>query len=125
MRNDPNFYGPQYLKYTFAVDFWGTRNFLSQVAVGSLPDSTYNETHWKDPTFIKLYKQALATVDRKKRCQIIKDMQRIEYDRGGHIIPWFKNQLAAYNNKVGGFKRDVGTLALNKYGNNFRTIYFV
>ena len=25
------FYGSQYLKYTFATDYWGTRNYLNQV----------------------------------------------------------------------------------------------
>jgi peptide/nickel transport system substrate-binding protein len=131
VRNDPNFYGDQYLKYTFATDFWGTRNYLSQVAVGSLPGSTYNETHWgaggspAEKRFLSLHKQALATVDNAKRCEIIAEMQRLEYDEGGHIIPWFKSQLAAYSAKVGGFKRDIGNLTLNKYGNGFRTIYFV
>jgi len=61
----------------------------------------------------------------KKRCAIVKQMQRLEYDTGGHIIPYFKNLTDAYSKKVGGFKIDRGTLNLNKYGNGFRTIYFV
>jgi peptide/nickel transport system substrate-binding protein len=130
VRNNPDFWD-KYLTYTFATTFWGTRNYLSQVAVCALPGSTYNETHWGagnspgEKQFQALRNQALATVDENKRCQIIKDMQRLEYDQGGYIIPWFKTQLAAYSAKVGGFKRDVGNLTLNKYGNNFRTIYFV
>ena len=52
-------------------------------------------------------------------------MQRIQYDVGGLIIPWFKNQLAAYSAKIGGLKIDRGAVDLNKYGNSFRTIYFV
>ena len=35
--NDPNFYGNQYLKLAFSVDFWGTRAYLNQVQQGSLP----------------------------------------------------------------------------------------
>jgi peptide/nickel transport system substrate-binding protein len=122
-------YGDQYLKWPFSADYWGTRNYLAQVAVGSLKESPFDETHWdahpKYGTFVKLYRQALGTVDEKKRCQIIKDMQRIEYDEGGHIIWGFKNLTDGFNTKVGGFKTDRGTLNLNKYGNGFRTIYFV
>ena len=122
-------YGDQYLKWPFAADYWGTRNYLAQVAVGSLAESPFNETHWhahpQFGKFLKLYRQASATVDEKKRCQIVKDMQRMEYDEGGHIIWGFKNLTDGYNRKVGGFKTDRGTLNLNKYGNGFRTIYFV
>ena len=55
------FYGDQYLKWTFSTDFWGSRNYLSQVAAGSLPTSPYNETHWPDTRhqkFLSLYNQA-------------------------------------------------------------------
>ena len=73
----------------------------------------------------RLYRQALGTVDEKKRAQIIKDMQRMEYNDGGLIIWGFKNLTDGYSAKVGGYKVDRGTLNLNKYGNGFRTIYFV
>ena len=119
------FYGDQYLKWTLAVDFWGTRNYLAQCALGTLGTATYNETHFNNARYNKLYKQAVGTVDLKKRSALIKEMQRIEYNSGGYIIPWFKNQVSAYSAKIGGLKIDRGTLDLNKYGNNFRTIYFV
>ena len=37
VKNDPNYYGDQYLKLAFSVDFWGTRSYLPQVAPGSIP----------------------------------------------------------------------------------------
>jgi peptide/nickel transport system substrate-binding protein len=123
------FYGDQYLKWTFATDYWGTRSYLLQVAAGSLKTSPFDETHWdtyeKYSRFESLYNQAVGTVDVKKRGAIIRAMQRMEYDDGGHIIWGFKNLTDAYSTKVGGFKADRGTLNLNKYGNGFRTIYFV
>ena len=66
--NDPNYYGNQYLKLAFSVDFWGTRSYLNQVQQGSLPNSPYNETHWPPKSgtgsnFESLYNQALATTD--------------------------------------------------------------
>jgi peptide/nickel transport system substrate-binding protein len=122
-------YGDQYLKWPFSADYWGTRNYLQQVAAGVLRTAPFNETHWhKYPgyrRFEALYRQALRTVDPKKRAQVIKEMQRMEYNDGGLIIWGFKNLTDAHSTKVGGFKVDRGTLNLNKYGNGFRTIYFV
>lgn len=122
-------YGDQYLKWPFSADYWGTRNYLQQVAAGVLKTAPFNETHWDAypgyKRFESLYRQALATVDDRKRAQIIKEMQRMEYQDGGLIIWGFKNLTDAYSSKVGGFKVDRGTLNLNKYGNGFRTIYFV
>ena len=122
-------YGDQYLKWPFSADYWGTRNYLQQVAVGVLKTAPFNETHWDAYSgykrFESLYRQALATVDTKKRAQVIKEMQRMEYDDGGLIIWGFKNLTDAYSTKVGGFKIDRGTLNLNKYGNGFRTIFFI
>src|SRR5207244_8913800 len=46
------FYGSQYLKYTFSTDYWGTRNYLNQVAAGSLSVAPYNETHWNNARFV-------------------------------------------------------------------------
>ncbi len=118
------FYGDQYLKYPFATDYWGTRNYLNQVAAGSLAVAPYNETHWNDPTFNSLYSQALKTVDKAKRCAIVHEMQKIEYDSGGYIVWGFYNLVDAYSPKVVGFKPSKGTLPLGGYGNNFRAISF-
>jgi peptide/nickel transport system substrate-binding protein len=118
------FYGTQYLKYPFATDYWGTRNYLNQVAAGSLPNSPYNETHWNNPQFNTLYAQALKTVDIKKRAELIHEMQKLEYDSGGYIVWGFYNLVDAYSKKVAGFAPSKGTLPLGGYGNAFRTISF-
>jgi len=49
----------------------------------------------------------------------------MEYNDGGLIIWGFKNLTDGHSAKIGGYKVDRGTLNLNKYGNGFRTIYFV
>ena len=38
------YWGDEYLKRTFATDFWGTRDFLPQVAASSLPTAPYPDT---------------------------------------------------------------------------------
>jgi peptide/nickel transport system substrate-binding protein len=126
---DGTAFNDQYLKWPFSADYWGTRNYLLQAASGVLKTAPFNETHWDQYSgynrFESLYRQALGTVEEKKRAQIIKEMQRMEYNDGGLIIWGFKNLTDGYSAKVSGYKVDRGTLNLNKYGNGFRTIYFV
>ncbi|MBV9607067.1 MAG: hypothetical protein JO027_18280, partial [Solirubrobacterales bacterium] len=96
------FFGSNYLAWTFAQDFWATREYLPQVAQGSLPKSPFNETHWADPTFIKLIQQARAELDQTKRDEILREAEAIEYERGGYIIPYFSNQVDAFSTKLTG-----------------------
>ncbi len=126
VKNDPNYYGDQYLKLAFSVDFWGTRNYLPQVSNGSLPTAPYNETHWPpaNSNYISLYNQALAEVDSAKRCAIKHQMQQLEYDQGGYIIPFFNNLVDAYSTKVSGFQKSKGTLNLDSFGHGFRSVWF-
>jgi peptide/nickel transport system substrate-binding protein len=122
------FYGPQYLKWVFSTDFWNSRNYLPQVASGSIPTSPYNETHWPDAAhkqFVSLYNQARVTVDRAKRTQIVHEMQKLEYDAGGYVVWGFHTTLDGYSTKVQGLKAGYKSiLALNQYGSGFRTIWF-
>jgi peptide/nickel transport system substrate-binding protein len=129
VRNDPNYYGDSYLKLAFSVDFWGTRGYLNQVQQGSLPSAPYNETHWPPKTgegsnFEDLYKQALAATDDAKRIEIEQQMQKLEYDLGGYIIPFFGSLLDGYSSKVHGLTPSKGTLNLATFGHGFRTIWF-
>jgi peptide/nickel transport system substrate-binding protein len=116
---DPGtFYGPNYLKWTFAQDVWGTRNYLAQVAQGMLPTSPYNESHWPDashPDYVSKYAAAVAASDPAKRTQLIQAMQREEWDDGGLIIWGFTNFVDAYSTKIAGLKVDAAT-PLNSYG---------
>jgi peptide/nickel transport system substrate-binding protein len=117
------FYGPNYLKWTFAQDFWATRQYLPQVAQGSLPGSPFNETHWGDPTFIKLINQARGTVDENKRNQLLQEAEKLEYDNGGYIIAYFTNQIDAYSAKLGGFVPPRSGFPLGNYW--FKNVGFV
>ena len=130
VKNDPNYYGDQYLKLPFSVDFWGTRGYLPQVGLGMLPPPCpYNETHWPPKSgegadYISLYQQALKETDPTKRCDIIHEMQKAEYDVGGYIIPFFNNLVDAHSAKVEGFKVSKATLNLDTFGHGYRTIWF-
>jgi peptide/nickel transport system substrate-binding protein len=127
--NDPNYYGNQYLKLAFSIDFWGTRAYLNQVQQGSLPNAPYNETHWPPKSgtgsnFLSLYNQALATTNAATRTEIEHEMQQTEYNIGGYIIPFFGGLIDGYSAKVKGLKPSKGTLNLDSFGHGYRTIWF-
>jgi peptide/nickel transport system substrate-binding protein len=110
------FYGDNYLKWPFAQDFWSTRTYLTQVAQGSLPSSPFNETHWANPEFVKLIRQARGELDDDKRCEILGAAQKLEYDEGGHIIPYFSNAIDAHSAAVTGIKQARSGFTLGNYG---------
>ena len=98
------FYGPNYLHWPFAQDFWAYSPYLSQVAQGSLSNSPFNETHWNDPAYVALYNKANATVDRRPSdARNIGQMQRTDFDRGGYIIAAYNKQVDLMSTRVNGF----------------------
>jgi peptide/nickel transport system substrate-binding protein len=116
------FYGANYLKWPFSQDFWANYTYLSQVALGSLPSSPFNETHWQDPGYLRLIDQARGVLDETKRKEILQAAQKLEYDSGGYIIPYFSNLIDAYSAKLGGLVESK-SFPLGNFG--FRSVGFV
>jgi peptide/nickel transport system substrate-binding protein len=125
---DPSIlYGPRYLKWPFAVDYYSGEGYLQQVAVWALPTSPYNETGWPDPQhakYVSLYGEARSTLDTAKRTEIIHEMQQMEYDAGGAIIWGFQNYVDGYSTKLDGLHASERTrYPLNDYGDGFRAVW--
>ena len=74
--------------------------------------------------YLALYKQAVAAPTLAKRHELVIEMQKLEYNQGGYIIPFFNNLIDAYSSKVVGFVPSKGTLNLDAFGHGFRTISF-
>ena len=118
------FYGDNYLKWIFAMDFWGYRDYLPQVALGSYPGAPWNETHWADPEWKKLIDEARKTVDDTARNDLVSQAQKIEYESGAYVIYQFNILVDAYSDKLGGVVADNwGAEAANKFRMNL--VYFV
>jgi len=101
---DPTtFFGPNYLHWAFSQDFYNYSPYLAQVAQSLLPTSPFNETHWSLPHYIGLYKQANATANPVTRRLIEHEMQLIDFNEGGYIIPAFIDTLDAYSTKITGY----------------------
>ncbi len=121
------YWGDEYLKRTFATDYWGTRNFLPQVAAGSLvASSPYPGDHWPPAgsTFEADYNAALAETDDAKRKVITDKMQKELYETGGLIIPFFQNGLDGYNSRLQGMVARPNTLNMDHYGRGFKNLSF-
>ena len=99
------FYGDDYLSYPFAQDFWNTRNYLPQAAVGSLKSGTYNETHFDNPKFAGLISQRPGHGRRDQaQATCCTQAQEIEYNEGGYIIWGFRTIVDGLGPKVSGIE---------------------
>jgi peptide/nickel transport system substrate-binding protein len=99
-----DFFGSNYLKWTFAQDYWGYNPYLSQVSQETLPNSQYNETHFDNPRYVSLYQQANATLDAAQRAEICHEMELIDFDQGGLIIPSYNKQVDIVASNVQGIE---------------------
>ena len=94
-----------YLKWTFSQDFFACGPFMSVAAQTTVPNANFNETHFDDPRYNSLYQQANGTLDATKRCELIKEMQSIQFTEGGYIIPSYNPTVDLMSTKVNGFGR--------------------
>jgi peptide/nickel transport system substrate-binding protein len=97
------FFGPNYLKWTFAQDYYNYYPYLSQVAESMLNGSPFNETHTNNAHYTSLYDQANATANPSLRKEILYEMQKSDFNEGGYIIPAFIDTLDAYSDKITGY----------------------
>jgi peptide/nickel transport system substrate-binding protein len=110
-----DFYGTNYLKWIFAQDYWFYNFYLPQVSLATLPTAPFNETHWDNARYNSLYAQAIATTDTSLRTELAQEMQQIEYNEGGYIIPFFPPVIDGYGTNVGGLVPGKSGLSLNAY----------
>ncbi|HEY5353871.1 MAG TPA: ABC transporter substrate-binding protein [Streptosporangiaceae bacterium] len=97
------FFGPNYLKWPFAQDYYNYYPYLAQVAESMLKASPFNETHTSNARYTNLYNQANATASLSLRKEIISEMQNFDFTEGGYIIPAFIDVLDAYSDKITGY----------------------
>lgn len=119
-----DFYGPNYLSYPLTVDLnTSPTSYLTTCGLWTTPKAPYDATHMgTDKEYGELYFQACATMDEAARAQVIAQMQKIEYDRGGYINYGWGNVIDAYSTKVTGFVPDKMGWPLTSYG--FDRVWF-
>ncbi|ESX84367.1 MULTISPECIES: ABC transporter substrate-binding protein [unclassified Mesorhizobium] len=110
------FYGDQYRQWNFAQDFWLHFPYLPQIAECHLPGATFNETHWGNEQYIKLYNQAVGTTDPALRKEIVHALMKIDFEEGGYIIPSFNKMVDLLANNVEGLTQARTGYAMGHFG---------
>jgi peptide/nickel transport system substrate-binding protein len=75
-----------YLKVPFSQTQWTHMTWEENVLQSLLSDAPYNETHWKNPQFDKLFYQAQATLNAHLRNEMFHSLQKMIWSDGGYII---------------------------------------
>ena len=91
------FYDASYLTRTFTQDDWLYGPYFTQVGLAMVPGAPYNETHFNNPRYNALFAEAQRTVDVAKQTELAHEMQLIEYEEGGNIIPNFTPYIDAHS----------------------------
>ena len=96
------FFSPgKYLEWPFSQDFYNYSPYLAQTSQSMLKSSPFNETHTSNRQ--TLYNQANETLNGSTRKQILYEMQKLDFDTGGYIIPAYIDALDAYSTQITGY----------------------
>jgi peptide/nickel transport system substrate-binding protein len=109
------YFSRYYLKAPLSQDYWYYQPYLLQVAQETISTAPFNETHWNDPVYAKLYQEALGTLDFNRRTEIIHEMQTIDYDIGGLVIPYFSPIIDGLAKDIRGVAPGISGLPLANY----------
>ena len=88
----------------FTFSSWGYRGFFTQW-LQSFVSYNAQETRWNDAAqhrASRLVYKAAATADLKKRKELAFAAQKLHWEDGGYIIPYFKQTIDGANKKVQG-----------------------
>jgi len=110
------FFGPNYLKWRLAQDYWASNAFIAQSDVAVGPEAPFNETHFDDPKFYSLLSEIKRELDDTKRNEMILEAKRYIHDRSGYIIWGFSNSIDAYSAELVGLRPSKYGVPLGNYG---------
>jgi peptide/nickel transport system substrate-binding protein len=108
-------FGPNYLKWPFAEDYYSYLTYLATISSTMLPNASFPETHYTNSRLTSLYYQAMAAADLSRRKEIAGEMQQIERDEGGYIVPLWAPVLDGYAASVHGLAAGVSGLSFNQF----------
>ena len=104
--------GPEYLAnlYTktppFGVQVWSNGSYMDQAPLIAIPDGPYNVARYDDEQYTRLYNEAASTVDDAKRFEIMADMHRIQWEKGGYHTFAYARDIGGHADKVKGWVKD-------------------
>ncbi len=103
-------------KKPFCLAQWGARPtpdmILSLVYQSS---AAWNESQFDDTKFDEILVEARAELDNDRRTELYRELQMILHDKGGVIVPFFKNYVYARRSNVHHGPHLTGTWPLDGY----------
>ena len=114
-QNPTEFFAHSYLKAPFSQDYWEYEPYLLAASQETVSGAPFNECHFDDPEYNALYAKAYASTDPAVHRDVIHAMQRIDYERGGLIIPYSYPLIDAVASYVKGDIPNVTGLGLNAF----------
>ena len=115
------YFANSYLKVPFSQDYWPTQPYLVAAGQAVVKGAPFSATLQADPAYDALYDKATKTVDEAERGELIKQLQKYDYEKGGNIIPYYFPVIDAVSTQVKGVKETVTGLALG--GFNWKNIW--
>jgi len=104
-----------YLRWAFAPDTYSVHPYLTDAQLFLVPGGVVNPTHWDDKEFRSILANASKETDSAKRSDMTKQLQRIEYERGGNLVWGFPDIFDAVASNVQGFVPDPYGLGFDGY----------
>jgi peptide/nickel transport system substrate-binding protein len=81
-----SYFDPPFLSWGFGQDYFTAVSIPAYMAEVLLSKSPYNETHWRNAGFDKVYYDALGDLDDTTATQKWAALQKIQYEQGGFLI---------------------------------------
>ena len=89
-KQDPTqFFANSYGKVPFGMSYWNTYPYLTFAGQAIAKGAFFNEIHQTDPTWQGYYDEAIKTIDEARRAELIRELVRFDYERGGYIVPFY------------------------------------
>jgi peptide/nickel transport system substrate-binding protein len=107
------FWSQSYGKAAFAPSFWNTGSYLTMAGNGVADGAPFNEIHQSDPAWQSTYAKALATVDANARGELVKELMKFDYEKGGYIIPVYFPGIEGMTSRVGGVGENITGIPIN------------
>ena len=113
-----DYFANSYLKVPFSQDYWQTGTYMFTAGQALARQRPVQLHHVQRPRVqLALHPGPGTNSTQAKRADLIHQMARIDYDRGGYIIPYFFPVIDAASMKVGGITENAN--GYSPSGNDF------
>ncbi|MFT4230456.1 MAG: ABC transporter substrate-binding protein [Microbacterium sp.] len=92
-----------YMDWDFGVDSYGALSQITMAAQTDAAGAMNNGTHFSNEEYDALFEKASAAMTTEERTPFLQDMQKIQFEEGGNIIPVFRNTLMGVSDKTSGW----------------------